>query len=449
MLPKEGWKPSVLTVAPEWQYLPTNTDETPGADVKVIRTRHWKVLNAIERAGETGKLTKQDDSQKESRKNGLASTDPEQHSTDMLSHRRLGMSLRGTVRSLYHGVRPTDADFLFPFFAVPKGYFASRNSRHTAIYSIGKPFSSIVAGQVLASLLRLPHVIEFHDPWTLSPSYGGKGLIAWLEKRLERWLVANADAVIAKTDAELRLLRDAHPGSAARFFTVPCGFDETRLPDPVTVSPPRSSSDGVIRIVHGGALSERRSPVNFLLAVKKLLEDTPSLRDKLMVTFAGRFGLFEGYSLPEWCVRLGLSKTVDVKGWLRRKDLYDLMADADIFVVFPDNWHQIPAKIYEYLWFGRAILVVCEEGSESAGLVRKHERGTLALRNDPDSIAKALYSLVEQCQTGPPRSAGDEALFPYSARGRAKAVAEILNSITKRVCREASGEGSSKDPSHP
>lgn len=433
MLPKEDWTPIVLTVAPEWQYLPTNTDEAP-AEVEVVETMHWKVLDAIERERRKDKpsaqeRSKQDASRQESPRKPSTTSDPKNEPAT-LSFYKVYKHARRTARSVYRYLRPTDADFLFPFFAFQKGHAAARRRRPIAIYSIGKPFSSLVAGQMLAGILRLPHVVEFHDPWTISPSYSGRGPTAWFEKRLERWLVGKAKAVIAKTDGERKLIRDAYPLSAASFFTVPCGFDETRLPDPTAVPPPRSGLDGVIRLVHTGSLSERRSPVNFLHGVKRLLEETPALREKLRVYFAGRFGCFEGHTLPEWLGRLGLSDVVEIKGWLGKDGLYDLMSEADIFVVFPDTWHQIPAKIYEYLWFGRRILVVCEQGSESAKLVNKHDRGVFASRSDPNSISSALRLLVEQCRTSPGAKPGEEDLFQYSARGRARAVAEILTVIT-------------------
>lgn len=462
MLPKEGWRPVVLTVAPEWQYLPTNTD-TPGSGVEVVHTRHWRPLAALERAVRPGSepqpgasaqdasvttltlpISKSDDRTPEqlirAKNTGAAakltrrdivhtSSARRAGSISILSYQWLSAALRSALRAVYRNLRPTDEDFLFPLFAACKGYRVARGCRPSAIYSIGKPFSSLVAGQILANILRLPHVVEFHDPWTLSPSYGGTGLIASFEKKLERWLIAGASAVIAKTDAELDLVRKSHPGARANFCTVPCGFDETRMPEPAAVAPPKSMLDGVVRIVHSGALSERRSPLGFLLALKQLLGDNPTLQYGLKVFFAGRFDTFEGRSLSDWCGRLGLGENVEIKGWLRREELLDLMAEADIFVVLPDNWHQIPAKIYEYLWFGRRILVLCEEGSESAKLVQKHKRGLFALRSDADSITKALRSLVEQCQAEPPPRAGDQSLAPYSARGRAEAVAQILNSI--------------------
>jgi glycosyltransferase involved in cell wall biosynthesis len=431
MLPKAGWKPVVLTVAPAWQYLPTNTDSPGSADVEVIRVGHWRPLAALESAIRIGNSPKVNGPKQEMTRGNRPPARPGLGWAWIGAHYYQGLStsLRGAMRSLYQNLRPTDWDFLFPSFAVSRGYRVAGRRQLSAVYSIGKPFSSLVAGQILAKILRLPHVVELHDPWTLSPSYSGKGLIARFEKNLERWVVANARAAIAKTPAETELLRKVRPGARTSFYTVPCGFDETRMPEPAKVSPPRSAVDGSVRIVHCGSLSERRSPIPFLLALGQLLGENPMLRNGLKVLFAGRSDTFEGRSLSDWCSGLGLAGTVEIKGWLRREDLLDLMSDADIFVVFPDNWHQIPAKIYEYLWFGRRILVVCEKGSESAKLVQKFNRGVFALRSDPGSITRALRSLVEQCQAEPHHKAGDEALFPYSARGRAEAVAAILDSI--------------------
>jgi len=428
MLPQEGWVPLVLTVAPKWQYLPTNSD-VPGENVGVIRVSHWRPLAGLER-DPLGKA--QSANEKCDPKISMATQQAGLDSkTEVRRGGRFAAELRSILAGVYRNLRPTDRDFLFPLFAVPKGYRASRERLPAAIYSIGKPFASLVAGQMLAIVLNRPHVIEFHDPWTLSPSYNGHGLAARIERGIERWLVTNARAVIAKTEPELHFFQTQYPHSHAAFFTVPCGFDETRMPDPNTVRPPRSNSDGIVRIVHSGALSERRSPVGFLIALKKLLEDSPALVDKLKVIFVGRYGVFDGRTLPEWCGRLSLARTIEIKGWLTREDLIDVMSDADAFVVFPDYWHQIPAKIYEYLWFGRRILVVCEEGSESAKLVKSHKRGILALRSDQDSIERGLSTTIEQCLAGPPFEPGDPGLLAYSAKGRAQAVSQILNLISR------------------
>ncbi|UCF79680.1 MAG: glycosyltransferase [Candidatus Eiseniibacteriota bacterium] len=425
-LPEAGWTPTVLTVGARWQYLPTNKD-TPGPDVEVIRTALWRPFSALERFVQAlgisgaGTRTRKPDRETE----GDRSPGP--------SRRNPASLLSGTVRSIYWSMRPTDSNFLFPLFALFRGLSVARRNRPLAVYSIGKSFSSLVAGHLLAKLLRLPHVVEFHDPWTLSPSYGGKGVAAWCERRLEAWTVAGARAVVAKTKAETALLKRGHPDAKAEFFTVPCGFDETNLPEPTAVGQPRSATDRICRVVHTGSLSERRSPVAFLNAAGALLKKCPDLRGRLKFIFAGRAGTFEGLSLSGWCERLGLAAELDDRGWTGRRELLELMKDADVFLLIPDYPGQIPAKLYEYLWFDRPVLVLDAPGSESAGLVNRLGRGLLAPRNEPGAIADALRTLIETALDGPSHRVGADGLSPYSAKGRAGALADILSAVSLAV----------------
>jgi len=458
-LPEAGWKPIVLTVGPRWQYLPTNKDSA-GPGVTVIRTALWRPLVTPERlsgmlgALKPGKASRDPDSQgRPLRGRGAAGRsqageepgggrpdatprprDLSPRTRPSRSHvrprRNVVASLRAAMNTLYWSLRPSDPNFLFPFFALFRGYGVAKRNRSEAVYSIGKPFSSLVAGHFLAKLLRLPHVIEFHDPWTLSVSYRGKGLAALLERMLERCIVTSARAVIAKTRAENALLREGHPTARGDFFTVPCGFDETSLPDPETVAPPKSAVDGVCRVVHTGSLPERRSPLPFLKAVSMLATNDPDLKDRLKLIFAGRIGTFEGLSLSEWCNRLGLSATLEFRGWVDRNELLGLMAEADVFLLIPDYGGQIPAKVYEYLWFGRRILVVDEAASQSAQLVERLGRGLFARSDDLDGIAETLRSLMTEARSEAPYTAGDEELRAFSSKGRANSVAEILDSVS-------------------
>jgi glycosyltransferase involved in cell wall biosynthesis len=441
-LPEAGWKPTVLTAGARWQYLTTNSD-TPGAGVEVVRTALWRPLLTPMRLGrmmdffrsmrasraaipDRNRTDGQEAKEHPSGSNELEATS----GRHVPSRRRVTASLRAALSTLYWSIRPTDPNFLFPFFALTRGYWSARRNRALAVYSIGKPFSSLVAGHFLARLLRLPHVVEFHDPWTLSPSYRGKGPAAWFERKLERWVVAGARAVVAKTPAEVALLREGHSSAEGDFFTVTCGFDETNLPEPETVPPPRSTIDGICRVVHTGSLSVRRSPLSFLRAAAMLVEASPELRDKLKLIFAGRIGTFEGLSISEWCERLGLRTTLDARGWVKRDELLDVMRDADVFLLIPDYSGQIPAKVYEYLWFGRRILVVDEAESQSALLVQRLERGRLARPDDPGAIAETLGSLINEAGSAATRTVADEGLRPFSARGRADSVAEILNAVS-------------------
>src|ERR1700720_371385 len=263
-----GWLPSVLTVAAS--YYGRNRDSSHVAEfpngVEIIRTPQ---IDQLVPAGAAGSAPNDVDRNRPRAPAGMPMT------------RLRSLAKRG--RAAWDQFSRHKAIF-WCARAVSAGLKAHKRQRFDLIYATGEPYSDFVIALILSRLIGVPFVIDMRDPWQLEPYQGeessalGRIVSRWAERRV----LAACRACIFANRAIDRYAA-TFPKWKQKFHYLPNGYDPA---DFDSVEPRRFDK---FTIVHNGNfLPGYRTADTFLLALSKVLDIQPELRERIQVLFVGR-----------------------------------------------------------------------------------------------------------------------------------------------------------------
>jgi hypothetical protein len=155
--------------------------------------------------------------------------------------------------------------------------------------------------------------------------------------------------------------------------------------------------------MYAGTLYFNRSPINFLLAVKKLKEDGVASTQNFKFDFFGD-DTWNGYDLREFCIKNGIADLVSFRGYSDSEKLEKETEKYNLFLNLAQKQKmQIPAKTFDYLKFNGVQFVISEPDSDLHGLVVDEKLG-LSVNDNIQEITTALTKIVENgpCNYIPP-----------------------------------------------
>jgi glycosyltransferase involved in cell wall biosynthesis len=207
--------------------------------------------------------------------------------------------------------------------------------------------------------------VDFRDPWIgLTYKRPPTPLHAWRQRRLRHKVLANADLVLATTQASAeRTSRVAPPGT--KITVLPNGWDpdfSAELPNP------RPETGRKLRLVYTGTLWDVPATRVFLTALSRALASQGSRG--VEVDLVGPHESAE----KRLAGSLGLGDVVRFSGQVGYEESRRRQADADVLLLLqvhgPGYDAAIPGKLYEYLASSRPILALLPHG-EAADLVAR------------------------------------------------------------------------------
>lgn len=299
----------------------------------------------------------------------------------------------------------------------------SSGYRPDLLLTFGQPMSDHLFGLTYQRRTGIPWVAHFSDPWADNPFRRDNPLTARWNRRLERQVIAAADAVLFTSPETLDLVMRKYPATwRDKAFYVPHCYDPAHYDR--SLRPP----DGLYILRYVGNFYGHRSPRPLFEAVEVIARDTPGLLAGVTFEFAGAAGRFarlaDRYPLARRHLRfLG---PVSYTGSLR------LMQTAHCLLVIdaPDELSVFfPSKLVEYIGANRYIFALTPPGA-SARIVQELG-GLVANPSDAGAVTTALRQIL----TGRPTA------FPlpphrYSQEAVAGEVMRILQQIldSRRVC---------------
>ncbi len=266
-------------------------------------------------------------------------------------------------------------------------------------------------------------VADFRDLWTANPHYEFGGARMARDRRLERALLHEADAITVTTREMARVLEGAYP--SAKVVPVYSGYDERAVGGE---APPRSGRP--LMIAHAGYLYEGKRSVEPLLeAVANLLAEGAFERESIRLRFAGPADLALGATAD----RLGLRDVVEIMGEIPHAEVPDLLEASDVLLIVawdPERESSlIPAKTFEYLAARRPILALnCRDEGEVGRLLGETDAGKCV--NDVEDARAALKELYAAHSEGRPLSHPDSRVIAhYTQRRMAAEFDELAHSL--------------------
>ena len=338
-------------------------------------------------------------------------------------------------------------EWLSLWLCVPDGYIGwfvpalwagmreARRQRPHVIYSTAPQWVGHLVAAALSRLLRVPWVADFRDPWHGNPwrlvMTEGSPAHRRADAALERWAVHRAARVTCAVDGIRQLLAARYPQKAACIETVHNGFD----PDLVDqIVPRRLGGDGCV-LLHAGTLYGPRSPVPLLDGLKRLRAESPAEAALFRIVFVG-LPTYNGRPLADFARERGIADLVEVILPVSYHEALAHIKGADVAVLFGQTGEgaiaPIPAKVYEYIRMGKAVLAI-EAGEEALEVLRGGGcRAWQANGSDGGAFAVVLRDVLAAHRRGElSPGAPNPARLAFTRRHMAERLASVLEeSIT-------------------
>lgn len=270
--------------------------------------------------------------------------------------------------------------------------------RPKAIYSTGGPVCAHLAAIITSRLTGIPYVAEFQD--SVVNQYAAPG---WLERLFMKWVESivfkTADKVVFLTAKAARNAEERH--GAGKAVHIYAGGE------PLQKRTAAHQRGPVLKFSHFGSLGGSRNLDCFLDAIEELLDESPDLKDKIVLELYG-------HSDRKVAKRIKESRyegAVHAKGKIKRSDSLGLMSSVDVLLLIQNAdvvaSESIPSKTYEYLHAGRPILALVYRNPELKAMLEEYGH-FVCEADDREAVKKALQRFVSLWEK--------EALVPVSQK---------------------------------
>jgi glycosyl transferase family 4 len=233
------------------------------------------------------------------------------------------------------------------------------------IIASGPPHGVLLAGVHVARRLGIPFLADLRDPWSDAHAlvHPESRFELKLHRILEGRVMRRASAVTTTTEMVAALLRQRYPQTASRIHVVRNGYDGE-------INPRQTRTGGRLSILFAGELYVGRNPFPFLSGIEWLLA-RPEVNESLVeVVFMGNVQTYAGQSLEAWLTGKRSARVVRLLPPQGPKELAAAIAHSTVLLNLAQRQPlSVPAKTYEQLASGREVLLICEDGCETARLV--------------------------------------------------------------------------------
>jgi glycosyltransferase involved in cell wall biosynthesis len=274
--------------------------------------------------------------------------------------------------------------------------------RPDIVFASGPPFSGHVAAALINKFWGVPWIAEFRDRWSDDPYQGARyrsHFTRLLEKRLEKLCIRTASGILTVSEPWAKMYASAFPLPTAVVYN---GFDPADFPEPQQPIPTLSAP---LTICHMGTVYAGRDPTPLFRA----LDQSGLAPEDVQVRFYGA----EAENVIPLADQLGVAPYVAVMGRAPYAESLRIQRESDILLLLqwnsPDEFGNVPAKLFEYFAAQRPILAIGLEDGVPANLIRAKAAGLFS--NDAAEIANALRGWSSE-----KRSHGFVPLLPSSVR---------------------------------
>lgn len=392
-LPQFGWQPTVVTVTPTGYFAEDYTllDELTPLNIDIIRI---------------GSL----DPNRLFRKKGVVQlpSEPLRKTFTLLSDTFFIPDNKiGWKRRVLRGLEPV-----------------VQEKRINIIFATAPPFTDFLIGKALRERHNIPLVVDYRDVWHEYPyKYYPTPLHKYLNARLEKGVLRSASAIITTNRRVKELLLKRYKFLQYNDVKIiPQGFDPADFVDGAV----RKQKKQILRIAHAGTFYGDRTPEHFLQAIKKIVDEKPSMAEKLEIHFIGAFR----ESDKKLISALQLDRIVHIHGYLDHNACVRELVASDVLWLTLGNDKQSPGKVYEYLGAKKPILACVPEGFIRQ-TIAEAGAATVVEPDDVDGIAKAVMEFFALHQKGTLPKPQDRVVEQYNRVTLTGELAKVFGFLTE------------------
>jgi glycosyltransferase involved in cell wall biosynthesis len=273
--------------------------------------------------------------------------------------------------------------------AVPAGMRLIEQWRPDIMFASAPPYTGFVVTSRLARSFGIPWVADFRDLWVDNPYYIEPSWRRPLDAVLERLTLRNAAGLVTVSPAWAAQLQRRHSKAVQVVYN---GYAEEDFPP----LPVQTQKGKVIIIRYVGSIYHDFRDPSALFAAIALLPAV--LRTRVMVEFYGDFSdVVLGAASAH-----GITDVVAARPRVPYRRALELQIGADVLLLLQCSTQRdegnLPAKLFEYLYARRPILLIGYEHGIAAQLI--NERGAGLVSNDPLQICDQLQVWLAEKEMG-------------------------------------------------
>ncbi len=236
-------------------------------------------------------------------------------------------------------------------FALKYAQEIIENEKINAMVSTAPPATCHIIAHQLKKKFAIPWIADFRDLWVQNHYYPYTRIRKLLEKRLERKILKNADALVSVSVPLAEKLKSFH--NVQKVYSITNGFDIDEL------APDNFPLTSKFTITHTGNLYEgKRDPFLLLEALSLLIQEKNINAEDVDVRFYGPKELW----LEDLISSYDLCNIVKQYGIFPREIILKIQRESQLLLLLtwndPAEEGVYTGKIFEYLAARRPILAI-------------------------------------------------------------------------------------------
>jgi glycosyltransferase involved in cell wall biosynthesis len=383
-LPDSGWQPYVLTVRDDLRDQGLDESRLTGLEsVPVVRT--GELPRIIETLVGLAKL---------GQRNGAEAAVPAVRAEGSARGESVKARLTRWVVSLL--LLLPDEKKNWALCAAAAAVRLIRRHQIDWVVTSGPPFSVHVIGLAAKRVTRARWLADFRDSWIDMLPDRFPHIRSRLSDRMERWMEAAvvnyADRVVTTTERMRDAMAARYPSlPAGKFVCIPNSIDTERLQftDRIEKYEP-------FTITYTGVLYFDRTPEPLFRALSNLIESGKASPADVRVKLVGQCRHIDGVETRMMASRYGLEDVVEVIDRVPYAEAVRIMRRSHLLLMLAPERHRLvlPAKIFDYLGSGSAILAIAETGA-TADFMAETRCGRCFSARDVEGLTDYLESLLK------------------------------------------------------
>ena len=275
--------------------------------------------------------------------------------------------------------------------------YRSFKGRADKIVVSGPPFSPMIAAWFVKKLFATPYILDFRDPWIGnrqrdpgSESAVRSKIESYIEKKI---LFSASEIVVASPGIKNVLARNYGADILSKVKVIYNGYDSDSYQK-------ADYENRKVSLLYAGMLYYNRNPLPLFEAIKRLKTKYKVPVGAFTFTLVGECSHWAGIDLKNWVRTNGLDGEIVFVDSVPSAELVPYIEKSNVLVNFSQGQvEQIPAKTYEYLATGRPMIVITEDESDTAEIVRVTRSGVV-VENTIEDIFRTIEVLYTDITSG-------------------------------------------------